>query len=95
MNRQNTASTIRYRDGFSLAFSSPPRRVQLITHRSSTTRRYIRCADKKESLTKQRLFEIVAADVIMNSSTDAEKNKEVEVIMFSAKNSIRLLTGVL
>jgi len=50
---------------------------------------------KEESLNNQRLSEIVTADVIINSSTDAEKNKELEVIIFSAKNNIRLLTGVL
>jgi hypothetical protein len=31
----------------------------------------------------------------MNSTIDTEKSKELEVNFFSAKNSIRLLAGVL
>ena len=37
---------------------------------------------KQKSLNNQRLFEIVTADVITNSKTDAEKNKELEVNFF-------------
>jgi hypothetical protein len=48
---------------------------------------------KEESLNNQRLFKIVTADVIVNSPTDVEKDKELGLI-FSAKNCIILLKGV-
>jgi hypothetical protein len=79
---QESALTLSYRDGTSLVFSSLPRLAQLIAHKHSTTRRYIICADKKESLNNQRLFEIVTADVIMNSPTDVEKLKNWKLIFF-------------
>ena len=40
---------------------------------------------KEESLNNQRIFEIVTADVIMNSPTDAEKYKDLEVHFFCKK----------